>query len=67
MTYEEAYAALKKVKAFARSQKKKQDRRKKTTELVWEQLDNAYHTSCVVENHLRVAERYEDARGNRNK
>ena len=62
MTYADAYDMLKSVKAFTVTRKKGLDRRRKDTELVWEQLDNAYRICCVAENHLRVAERRDNGK-----
>jgi hypothetical protein len=57
VTYEEVYAALDKIKRFTIDRRHAQDKRRKSAELVWEQMDSAYRTCCVAANHIRTAER----------
>ena len=61
MTYEEAYAALDKVKRFVKARQKVQDKRRKTFDLVYDQLQDAYRVACVTKNHLKTAERIDNA------
>ena len=63
MTHDKAHDMLEEVKAFAVAQKCLLDRRSKTYELVIAQLDGAYRVSCIVQGHLRVAERYTKKKG----
>ena len=51
------------IKVFTRQRKEVQDKRRKTAELVFEQLDDAYRVCCVVEGHLKTAERQDNGKG----
>ena len=62
MTYNEMYARLDEIKAFAKARQRVQDKRSKSLSLLCEQLDDAYRVCCVVKNHLQVAERYDKER-----
>jgi len=63
MTYSEAQSMIDDVKAFCRAQKRIQDKRRKTYELVSAQLDDAYRVLCVASNHIRTAERHDKTKG----
>ena len=51
------------VKAFCLAEKRTLDKRTKTYELAVDQLMDAYRTSCVVQNHLKTAQRHAKRKG----
>lgn len=63
MTYNNVQAMLNDVKAFTLARKRVLDKRAKSHKLVVAQLEDAYRVACVVQNHLRVAERNEMTKG----